>query len=384
MATSTGKSVTNGQRADEDVFNGAFMSRKVDTETIGVVCLNEPSSGGTVTNAQQQINDNKTLSESNETRLDTLQVADLTDIDFTGLSDDFVIARSGGGWIVKDPVASLSIDDLTDVDTTTTPPIDGDVLTWVNANSAWEPLAPPSGGIDSIRTENAAYTAVTSDNTILADASGGAFAVTLYTAVGNAGRKLTIKKIDSSASVVTVDGDGVELIDENADFKLIRHNDFVEVQSDGTQWHVINYRSSVYVTGINTSGQSIPSAATTVVTNWTENFDSHTAFNPTTGVFVAPHSGYYDISFSAYFAATMNGRTSISIQHFQSDGTTLIRSYTVWDGDDDTLNESGGSASFDIYIAKDEQIKFALRHDEGANRSLGTDGVLNNITIKSE
>ena len=33
------------------------------------------------------------------------------------------------------------IDDLTDVDTTTTAPIDADVLTWVNANSMWEPMA---------------------------------------------------------------------------------------------------------------------------------------------------------------------------------------------------------------------------------------------------
>lgn len=41
---------------------------------------------------------------------------------------------------------TLAIDNLTDVDTVTTPPVDGDVLTWIAANSMWEPLAPPSGG----------------------------------------------------------------------------------------------------------------------------------------------------------------------------------------------------------------------------------------------
>jgi hypothetical protein len=35
--------------------------------------------------------------------------------------------------------SATAIDDLTDVDTSTTPPTDGQVLTWVDANSQWEP-----------------------------------------------------------------------------------------------------------------------------------------------------------------------------------------------------------------------------------------------------
>lgn len=42
-------------------------------------------------------------------------------------------------------IAAASVDDLADVDTTTTPPADGDVLTWVAAGSKWEPAAPASG-----------------------------------------------------------------------------------------------------------------------------------------------------------------------------------------------------------------------------------------------
>ena len=56
---------------------------------------------------------------------------------------------------------AAQIDDLSDVDTSTTAPTDGQVLTWDNANSQWEP-ATASGGIaltDLSVTTNAAGTA---------------------------------------------------------------------------------------------------------------------------------------------------------------------------------------------------------------------------------
>ena len=56
---------------------------------------------------------------------------------------------------------AAQIDDLSDVDTSTTAPTDGQVLTWDNANSQWEP-ATASGGIaltDISVTTNAAGTA---------------------------------------------------------------------------------------------------------------------------------------------------------------------------------------------------------------------------------
>ena len=52
---------------------------------------------------------------------------------------------SGGG--------ATSIDDLTDVDTTTTPPTDGQALVWDNVNSQWEPGTVSGGGggaVDSV------------------------------------------------------------------------------------------------------------------------------------------------------------------------------------------------------------------------------------------
>lgn len=51
-------SVSNGQAGDATTFNNAFMSRTTDTSTTGVVSLNHPSSGGTIANVQQKVNDN--------------------------------------------------------------------------------------------------------------------------------------------------------------------------------------------------------------------------------------------------------------------------------------------------------------------------------------
>jgi hypothetical protein len=45
----------------------------------------------------------------------------------------------------------VAIDDLTDVDTTSTPPADGDVLTWDATPGAWVPAAVPGVSADEVR-----------------------------------------------------------------------------------------------------------------------------------------------------------------------------------------------------------------------------------------
>jgi hypothetical protein len=68
-------------------------------------------------------------------------------------------------------------------------------------------LTPNSGtyvGAFSIKTVTAGYTVQLTDNTILCDASGGAFTVTMPEVSGAEGRIFNIKKIDPSANAVTV------------------------------------------------------------------------------------------------------------------------------------------------------------------------------------
>jgi hypothetical protein len=68
-------------------------------------------------------------------------------------------------------------------------------------------LTPNSGtyvGAFSIKTITAGYTIQLTDNTILCDASGGAFTVTMPEVSGAEGRIFNIKKIDPSVNAVTV------------------------------------------------------------------------------------------------------------------------------------------------------------------------------------
>ncbi len=78
------------------------------------------------------------------------------------------------------------------------------------------------------------------DGAILCDSSGGAFSVTLLTAVGRKGRRLVIKKTDVSSLDVTVDPAGSETIDGAATFLLVSQYHGIELCSDNTNWLVIS------------------------------------------------------------------------------------------------------------------------------------------------
>jgi hypothetical protein len=66
-------------------------------------------------------------------------------------SGNIVLTRSVGGSVQG---ALGSIDEHSDVDTTTAAPTDGQVLTWVNANSAWEPSTPSGGSTAPVSASN--------------------------------------------------------------------------------------------------------------------------------------------------------------------------------------------------------------------------------------
>jgi len=97
-------------------------------------------------------------------------------------------------------------------------------------------------GDQKLVSKTGAYTATTSDGVILCDASSAGFAITLPAVSGNTGKRYWIKKTDSSSNVVTVDGNGSELIDG----VIIRHlryqNEGIGIICDGTGWVIIQSR----------------------------------------------------------------------------------------------------------------------------------------------
>lgn len=91
-----------------------------------------------------------------------------------------------------------------------------------------------------IATVTGAYLATALDRTILGDASGGVVTVTLPPKASAGGRIYTIKKIDGSANVVTIDANGAETIDGSSAISLTAPYEAVTIHCYATLgWQVI-------------------------------------------------------------------------------------------------------------------------------------------------
>ncbi len=79
----------------------------------------------------------------------------------------------------------------------------------------------------------------TSDDTVLCDATDGAFAVTLPIAAQVQFLKVSVKKIDASGHAVTLTASGSDTIDGAATVSLGTQYKSRTIQSDGVLWYVL-------------------------------------------------------------------------------------------------------------------------------------------------
>lgn len=98
--------VADGNPVDAATTNAAFLSRLVDTSTIGVLSLNNASSGGNIANAQQQINTNAANIATNAANIssndtDIATLFDLTTFNnFTATTNPDETSDTGAGYEV--------------------------------------------------------------------------------------------------------------------------------------------------------------------------------------------------------------------------------------------------------------------------------------------
>jgi hypothetical protein len=97
------------------------------------------------------------------------------------------------------------------------------------------------------------YTVTADDDYIACSTAGGAWTLTLPTAVGVAGKTYTFKKTTSDTNALTVDGDSAETINGSATYTLYFINDSVTIYSDGTNWQVRAFQLGGYTEAIATS-----------------------------------------------------------------------------------------------------------------------------------
>ena len=98
-----------------------------------------------------------------------------------------------------------------------------------------EEAADPANQLTTV-TSN--YTLVVNDPGVLVDAKSGAVTITLPTALSARDQEFLVKKIDTSANAVTIDGSGSEEVDESLTRILSSQYDSVTVYSDGTEWWI--------------------------------------------------------------------------------------------------------------------------------------------------
>lgn len=107
--------------------------------------------------------------------------------------------------------------------------------------------ANPSGKLDTLDTVFANFVSVSSDPyavassdaIILADASVGAIGVNLPSAALNQSRILTIKKVDSSGNLVSINCNGAEKIDGESTIDINTQWAAVTIFCDGDNWYII-------------------------------------------------------------------------------------------------------------------------------------------------
>lgn len=92
----------------------------------------------------------------------------------------------------------------------------------------------------AIRLVTGTTTLVETDRTVLADATGGAFTVTLPAAADLVGVELVVKRINGGGNAVTLQGATAgETIDGAVSIALNSQYEIRRVQSDGLVWHVV-------------------------------------------------------------------------------------------------------------------------------------------------
>lgn len=90
----------------------------------------------------------------------------------------------------------------------------------------------------AVTAKTSNYTLLTSDDVVTGDSSGGAFTLTLPTAVGNTGKVFTLKKIDTSFLQITVATTSSQTIDGVTTTTLATRYETLVLISDGANWMV--------------------------------------------------------------------------------------------------------------------------------------------------
>jgi len=194
--------------------------------------------------------------------------------------------------------------------------------------------------------------------TILVNTGASNRTITLPTVADNEDRQLVIKKIDSGAGEVIVDGEGAETIDGSATLTIDAQYEAYRLQSDGSEWHLVStYAEAADATP---SGAIMAFAMESAPTGWLECDGSDVSRTTYAALFAAIGTayGYGDNS------------TTFTLPDFRG---KFVRGWDHGAGNDPdaasrTAQDTGGDTGDNVGSVQDHELD---SHTHTDNRLLG-------------
>ncbi|WP_143106331.1 hypothetical protein [Pustulibacterium marinum] len=146
--------------------------------------------------------------------------------------------------------------------------------------------------------------------------------------------------------------------------------------SNGVVWNTLESEvQKSIVIAKKSSSQSVANNSETNITGWTENTDLNGDYNPSTGVFTAPRTGSYVVSFSFNFSnGSINNNSQVEAQlKYTSGGSTQYRKSVVSYPVGGTA-QAGATISFTIQLDAGETVRPSVWHSLGGSRNLRVPG----------
>jgi hypothetical protein len=248
-------------------------------------------------------------------------------------------------------------------------------------NATWQLVVLGSVPNYNVVSKSAAYTLTSSDDVILADTTSAAFTLTLPAAASNSGKQYIIVKTNTTANLLTVDGNAAETINGIASVTIGNQYANLKIISDGTNWIVINQKNEVFAKYSSNVGQSMTDSAFDIIDFEDKEFDSHNAV--TTGAswkFTAPISGTYNISVSVGFGSiswTAGEEVDLVVYKNGSNNSNLLLKEFEATGSFAMIH----SGSTLISLNEGDYIDARFFHNQGAAINLQASGATVNISV---
>ena len=140
-------------------------------------------------------------------------------------------------------LAGFSVNALSDVDTATIAPTNGQALVWESASSLWKPGTVSGGGGSrpTVSDKTSAYTILTPASSVLQEiytvSGSSTVTITLPDATACAGMRYDIKRLGTATTTVACNGS--QTIDTLSTIQLLAQYASITVISTGTNWIII-------------------------------------------------------------------------------------------------------------------------------------------------